>query len=92
MAGAAALVAAANPAMDASEIEAFLESPGNGDGALNPPVNGSGHGLLDLGAAQASDVQPVAGSAYFPLNDPVRIVDTRFGSASARARCWPAPN
>ena len=80
VAGAAALVAAANPAMDASEIEAFLESPGNGDGALNPPVNGSGHGLLRLGDAQASDVQPVAGSAYFPLDNPVRIVDTRVGS------------
>jgi len=79
VAGAAALVAAANPSMDASEIEAFLESPGNGVGALNPPVNGSGHGLLNLGAADPSQVHPVAGSAYFPLSNPVRIVDTRSG-------------
>ncbi len=79
VAGAAALVAAANPDMDASEIEAFLESPGNGVGALNPPVNGSGHGLLNLGTADPSQVHPAAGSAYFPLSNPVRIVDTRSG-------------
>jgi hypothetical protein len=79
VAGAAALVAAANPAMDAGEIEAFLESPDDGNGALSPPVNGSGHGLLKLGTADSSLVQPVAGSAYFPLSNPVKILDTRIG-------------
>lgn len=79
VAGAAALVAAANPDLDASQLEAFLESPDDGNGALSPPVNGSGHGLLQLGAAQTSAVQPPAGSAYFALSNPVRIVDTRSG-------------
>ncbi|HEU5268897.1 MAG TPA: S8 family serine peptidase [Jatrophihabitans sp.] len=79
VAGAAALVAAANPAMDAGQIEAFLEAPGDGSEARNPAVNGWGHGLLNLGAADVSDVQPVAGSAYFPLSNPVKILDTRIG-------------
>ncbi|MFL6163083.1 MAG: S8 family serine peptidase [Jatrophihabitantaceae bacterium] len=77
--GAAALVAAANPAMDASDIEAFLESRANDGNAANPPVNGAGHGLLTLGSTDPGLVQPVAGSAYFPLSTPARIVDTRSG-------------
>ena len=44
VAGAAALVAAANPAMDASDIEAFLQRRANPQG--NPPTNAAGHGLL----------------------------------------------
>ena len=84
VAGAAALVAAANPAMDAGELEAFLESPNNGTDAQNPALNGVGHGLLNLGAADASKVQPAAGSAYFPLSSPVKIADTRISGTAVR--------
>nr|MDQ2957945.1 S8 family serine peptidase [Actinomycetota bacterium] len=73
VAGAAALIAATNPQMDASDIEAFLESQ------TNPPTYESGHGLLNLGPADASQVHGVAGSGYQPLSQPVRIVDTRSG-------------
>lgn len=79
VAGAAVLAAAANPGMDASELEAFLESPRNGAGAVDPGSNASGHGLLNLGAADANQVHPAAGSAYFSLPQPVRVIDTRTG-------------
>jgi hypothetical protein len=79
VAGSAALVAAANPNMDASAIQAFLESRANSGNAANPPVNGTGHGLLTLGSTDASLVHAAVGSAYFPLTNPVRIVDTRSG-------------
>jgi hypothetical protein len=79
VAGAAALVAAANPDMDASAIQAFLESRANNGNPLNPPVSSVGHGLLTLGSTDASLVHPAVGSAYFTLSKPVRIVDTRSG-------------
>lgn len=79
VAGAAALIAAADPAMDAGQLQAFLEAPNDGTDAQSPALNGLGHGLLNLGTADASKVQPVAGSAYFPLSNPVKIVDTRIG-------------
>lgn len=75
VAGAAALVAAANPAMDASELEAFLQR--RADPLGNPPTSSVGYGLLKLGVA--SGVQAVAGSRYFPLGTPRRIADTRSG-------------
>jgi hypothetical protein len=76
-AGAAALVAAANPAMDASDIEAFLQRRANPQG--NPPTNTAGHGLLQLGDPSLSGIQSVPGSRYFPFAAPNRIVDTRTG-------------
>jgi subtilisin family serine protease len=79
VAGAAALVAAANPDMDASAIQAFLESRANNGNSLSPPVSSVGHGLLTLGSTDANQVHPAVGSAYFPLSNPVRIVDTRSG-------------
>jgi len=85
VAGAAALVAAANPAMDASQIEAFLESPNEGAGAVNPPISSVGHGLLNLGNADQTLVHPPAGAAYFPLPNPVRIVDTRNGLGAPKS-------
>lgn len=74
VAGAAALISAVNPSMDASDIEAFLESQ------TNPPTNSGGHGLLNLGAADASRVHGVAGSGYVALPTPLRLVDTRNGT------------
>ncbi|HJQ02510.1 MAG TPA: S8 family serine peptidase [Jatrophihabitans sp.] len=73
VAGAAALVASQNPAMDASDIEAFLEKH------VSPPTNTTGHGLLDIRPASASSVHGVVGSGYVPLVPPLRIVDTRSG-------------
>ncbi|HET6210070.1 MAG TPA: S8 family serine peptidase, partial [Jatrophihabitans sp.] len=73
VAGAAALISAANPAMDASDIEAFLERK------ADPPTNAAGHGLLDLGPATPSAVHGAVGSGYVPLSAPLRIVDTRSG-------------
>jgi hypothetical protein len=75
VAGAAALVAGANPGMDASDLEAFLQRRANPLGT--PPTNTVGHGLLALGAP--SGVQPAAGSRYFRLAAPRRIADTRSG-------------
>lgn len=77
VAGAAALVVGANPAMDASDIEAFLQRRANPLG--NPPTNTAGHGLLKLGEAALSGIQAVPGSQYFPFAAPNRIVDTRTG-------------
>jgi hypothetical protein len=79
VAGAAALIAAANPNMDAGEIEAFLESPNNGANAVSPPNSTSGHGELQLGQADANQVQPAPGSRYHQLSSPTRIADTRSG-------------
>lgn len=79
VAGAAALVAAAFPAMDASQIQTFLEQHATGSGGVgapnNPPNNASGHGVLNLG----SPVVPPApaGSTFTPLARPVRVLDTR---------------
>ncbi|HST46426.1 S8 family serine peptidase [Jatrophihabitans sp.] len=75
VAGAAALVAAANPAMDASDLEDFLQR--RADPAGNPPTNAAGFGLLQLGAT--TGIQAVPGSQYFPFANPTRIVDTRTG-------------
>jgi hypothetical protein len=75
VAGAAALVAGANPGMDASDLEAFLQRRANPLGT--PPTNTVGHGLLALGVP--SGVQPAAGSRYFRLASPRRIADTRSG-------------
>lgn len=77
VAGAAALVAGANPAMDASDLEAFLQRRANPQG--NPPTNAAGHGLLKLGASALSGITGVPGSQYFPFAAPNRIVDTRTG-------------
>ncbi|HEX2904464.1 MAG TPA: S8 family serine peptidase, partial [Jatrophihabitans sp.] len=83
VAGAAALALAANPNLDASQLEAFLESPtvsasSTTSAALNPPTNAQGHGLLQLGPADASRVLPPAGTTYHGLT-PVRIAYTVTG-------------
>jgi|GEM_PF-1712495 len=75
VAGAAALVSAANPGMDASDLEDFLQR--RADPAGNPPTNAEGFGLLQLGAT--TGISAVPGSQYFPFATPNRIVDTRSG-------------
>lgn len=74
VAGAAALVAAANPDMDAAQLEDFLERRAG----TSPPTNQEGHGPLTLGAT--TGVVPPAGSGYTPLPTPVRVLNTRDGT------------
>ena len=94
VAGAAALVAGANPGLDASDLEGFLLRRANPLG--NPPSNRTGNGLLALGAT--TGVQAAPGSRYFPLGAPRRIADTRSGlgvrqglMASGTALAVPVP-
>ncbi|MBV9820636.1 MAG: S8 family serine peptidase [Actinobacteria bacterium] len=75
VAGAAALVAAANPAMDASDLEAFLQRRAGPAG--NPPTDAAGFGLLKLGAT--TGIEPVPGSRYVPFASPNRIAYTKSG-------------
>jgi len=75
VAGAAALVLAANPGMDAADIQAFLERRASRN--TSPATNALGHGLINLG--DPSGVQGVPGSRYVPFATPNRIVDTRSG-------------
>lgn len=71
VAGAAALVAGANPNMDAAQIQDFLERRAG----TSPPTNQLGHGVLNLG--DPSNVNPPVGSGYTALASPQRILDTR---------------
>lgn len=74
VAGAAALLKGANPALDASEIEAILEHRGGQD----PPNNSFGHGTLALGPPANPDaITAPAANPYTPLATPTRILDTR---------------
>jgi hypothetical protein len=74
VAGAAALVLAANPALDASDLEALLER--RASPVVNPATNDAGHGVLQLGDPLPSGIQPVAGSNYVALAQPVRVANT----------------
>jgi subtilisin family serine protease len=85
VAGAAALIAAANPAMDASQIEAYLQAPANGTTAVSPPTSLNGHGLLNLGSADATMVHPALGSRYHQLPAPLRILYTKSGLGAPQA-------
>jgi Subtilase family len=71
VAGAAALVKAANPAMDPAQIQDFLERRAG----TSPPNNNTGHGVLNLGTV--SGIAPPPSSRYTPLASPQRILDTR---------------
>jgi hypothetical protein len=82
VAGAAALVAGANPNLDAAQIQNFLEQRANSGAPNNPPTNTFGHGLLTLGAP--SDVGPPPGSRYQPTG-PTRILDTRTTTGGHKA-------
>jgi hypothetical protein len=74
VAGAAALVAAAEPGWDAAQIQNFLEQRANSSKPANPPSNATGHGLLTLGAPDTVALPPAA--KYTPIT-PKRILDTR---------------
>jgi Subtilase family len=74
VAGAAALVAGANPNMDAAQIQDFLERRAG----TSPPNNQVGHGVLNLGLP--SDITPPASYRYAALPSPARIMDTRNGT------------
>ena len=74
VAGAAALVAAANPGLDAAQLENFLEQRATNSHPTNPPSNATGYGLLTLGSL--AGVAPPAGARYTPIA-PTRILDTR---------------
>jgi hypothetical protein len=84
VAGAAALVAAANPAMDAAQIQAFLQARAastlDPTTNVNPATNASGHGLLNL--RQPTGIAPDEGSLFTPM-DPIRVLETRpaYGGA-----------
>jgi hypothetical protein len=82
VAGAAALVLAANPGLDAAQVEALLESRASGSGNVSPPSNALGHGLLKLGNPALAGIVAPAGDLYTPLGTPVRVVDTRIGSGA----------
>ncbi|HSY16304.1 MAG TPA: S8 family serine peptidase [Jatrophihabitantaceae bacterium] len=79
VAGAAALVAAANPGYDAAQLQNFLEQRANNGNPQNPPTNTEGHGLLTLGAFTGGSI-PVPGAGYTALPSPVRVLDTRNGT------------
>jgi hypothetical protein len=87
VAGAAALVSAANPDMDAAQIQNLLEQRANAGSPLNPPNNQVGHGVLNLG--DPSNITPPAGSGYTPLDSPRRILDTRTTTGEHRAPLGP---
>jgi Subtilase family len=79
VAGAAALVKAANPAMDSAQIQDFLERRAG----TSPPDSNTGHGVLNLGAV--SGIAPPPSSGYTPLASPQRILDTRTTIGDHRA-------
>ncbi len=82
VAGAAALVAAANPAFDAAQIQSFLERRAGHGSPNTPPTNATGHGLLTLGPA--TDITEPAGANYTPIT-PTRILDTRNATGGHHA-------
>lgn len=82
VAGAAALVEAANPNFDAAQMENFLDQRASASTSratpINPPTNAFGHGLLTLGATPTTTpVTPPRGSGYQALTAPTRLLDTR---------------
>ena len=76
VAGAAALIASANPALDASQIQALLQDRAG----TAAPSNATGHGTLRLGATTGVVTRP--GASYSPLTAPVRVLDTRTANGN----------
>jgi hypothetical protein len=77
VAGAAALIKQANPALDTSKIQAVLEKRAQDVGATGKD-NGYGAGLLKLGAT--GPPQPPTPMPFTGVT-PVRVMDTRKGQA-----------
>lgn len=88
VAGAAALVAAANPTMDAAQLQNFLEQRANSGSPNNPPDNEIGHGVLNLGAA--SGIAPPAAYGYHALAAPKRVV-TAFTMGAGQSHVFAIP-
>jgi len=74
VAGAAVLVRSANPTMDATQIETFLQQRANSGTPLLPPSRALGYGRLTLGST--AGVAPASGSGYIALK-PRKVLDTR---------------
>lgn len=82
VAGAAALVAAANSNLDAAQIQNFLQQRASSGSPKNPPTNALGHGLLTLGTP--ADVVAPTGAGYEAIT-PKRILDTRTTTGGHKA-------
>jgi hypothetical protein len=74
IAGAAALVASANPSLDAAQLQDFLQRRAQAGTPHTPPSNATGYGLLTLGAP--TGVSAPAGARYTAVT-PTRLLDTR---------------
>ncbi|WP_375489535.1 S8 family serine peptidase [uncultured Jatrophihabitans sp.] len=90
VAGAAALVKAADSSFDAAQIQNFLEQRASRSTStatpLDPPSNQMGHGLLTLGPTPAaSPVAPAQGSGYQAVA-PKRLLDTRTSTGGHHAK------
>ncbi|MDQ1737833.1 MAG: hypothetical protein QOH56_4084, partial [Pseudonocardiales bacterium] len=83
IAGAAALVLGANPALDPAQIQAELEQRATNN--TSPPTNANGHGLINLGSPTDTPA-PSTGSKYVPLDHPVRVMDTRDATFGHHAK------
>lgn len=81
VAGAAALVWAANPLLSAAEVASLLEQSATGRGTWTPEL---GYGVLDVAAAIARASGPAAPSTAAPLT----LSGTRSGTRVALS--WPA--
>ena len=88
VAGAAALILATHPSMDASQLESFLEAPNDNADTVAPQDNLSGHGRLQLGAPDASKVVPANGSLYHSVV-PTEIFSTATGNGVAKGPMGP---
>ena len=75
IAGAAALIAGANPALDPAEIEALLAARATSHPLA--PTNDAGSGVLNLGSPDHTTVTDPPGSKYTALANPTRVFDTR---------------
>jgi len=85
VAGAAALIRAANPALDPAQVQALLEQRASGANT-GPATNDRGHGPLRLGDPTQATIVGRTGDAYTALAQPTRIVDTRIGLGAPKAR------
>ena len=84
VAGAAALVMAANPALSAAEVARTLEQSASGHGSWTPE---HGYGVLDVAAAVAR-AQGRASVSLTGVRARARLRLTWFGQGATRFRLW----
>jgi hypothetical protein len=75
VAGAAALLEASNPNLDAAQLESLLQARANHTKPYAPATNTAGAGLLTLDG-YVNGIAPPPGSGYVPLA-PTGVLDTR---------------